>query len=57
MVNNVLIFNQVLSVEEEEIKYNNSIFHENNHQLHVFWRFHRIENEIEADVGNFPSPS
>lgn len=56
MVNNVLIFNQVLSVEEE-IKYNNSIFHVNNHQFHVFWRFHRIENEIEADVGNFPSPS
>lgn len=56
MVNNVLIFNQVLSVEEE-IKYNNSIFHVNNRQFHVFCRFHRIENEIEADVGNFPSLS
>ena len=56
MVNNVLIFNQVLSVEEE-IKYSNSIFHVKNHQSHVFWRFHRIENEIEPDVGNFPSPS
>lgn len=56
MVNNVLIFNQVLSVEEE-IKYNNSIFHVNDHKFHVFWRFLRIENKIEADVGNFPSPS
>lgn len=42
---------------EEEIKYSNSIFHVNNHQFHVLWRFHGIENEIEADVGNFPSPS
>lgn len=56
MVKKFLIFNQVLSVEEE-IKYNNSIFHVNNHQFHVFWRFHRIENEIEADAGNFPSHS
>ena len=42
---------------EEEIKYSNSIFHVNNHFFHVLWRFQGIENEIEADVGNFPSPS
>ena len=48
--------NQVLSVEEE-MKYSYSMNQGNKHVFHVFSRFHGVEDENEADFGNFLPPS